>query len=144
MANIEYIARAVIRNSDSMLICRGLGNNNWFFPGGHIEEGESAPVALLRELEEELGVTGKVVRFLGASENIFDLKGKQVQEINLVFEVTLDSQGAVKSKEAHLEFAWVTLEELRDLNVFPVSLRDAILATTNELKPLIWTSEGFE
>ena len=28
----------------------------WDFPGGHVEPGESGPVALVRELAEELGV----------------------------------------------------------------------------------------
>lgn len=143
MANIECIARAIIKNEDNVLVCRGIGNENWFFPGGHIEKGESAPKALLRELEEELGATGEAVKFLGASENTFKFKGKHIQEINLVFEVTLDNLDAIESREAHLEFAWFTFEELRDLNILPLSLRDAILATINEQKPIIWTSEGF-
>lgn len=141
MSSIEFIARAIIEKDGKILLCHGLGKPNWFFPGGHIESGESAPEALLREIEEELGVSGTIVRFLGASENKFELKGESVQEINLVFEVVLDEQGSMMSKEDHIEFAWFTREEMGDLLVFPMTLRDAIIENST-IKPL-WVSEGF-
>ena len=141
MKPIEFIARAVIEEDGKILLCHGLGKPNWFFPGGHIEIGESAPDALLREIEEELGVTGTIIQFLGASENTFELKGEHTQEVNLVFEVTLDEKKRTKSKENHIEFAWFTREEMKDLLVFPITLRDAIISNTTT-KPL-WVSEGF-
>ena len=141
MKPIEFIARAVIEEDGKILLCHGLGKPNWFFPGGHIEIGESAPDALLREIEEELGVTGTIIQFLGASENTFELKGEHTQEVNLVFEVTLDEKKRTKSEENHIEFAWFTREEMKDLLVFPTTLRDAIISNTTT-KPL-WVSEGF-
>ena len=141
MKPIEFIARAVIEEDGKILLCHGLGKPNWFFPGGHIEIGESAPDALLREIEEELGVTGTIIQFLGASENTFELKGEHTQEVNLVFEVTLDEKKRTKSEENHIEFAWFTREEMKDLLVFRITLRDAIISNTTT-KPL-WVSEGF-
>jgi len=159
MNTIECIARAIIEEDGKFLLCRGrnisglepeFANSNWFFPGGHIEEGESAPEALMRELVEELGEESEVVRFLGASENKFEKDGRAVHEINLVFEVALSNQqirgSAInlicKSQEDHLEFAWLARDELRDAIVLPASLRDAVLAMDGNLKPF-WVSEGF-
>lgn len=142
MTPTEYIVRAIIEEDDKILLCHGVGKPNWFFPGGHIEPGESAPDALLREIDEELGATGTITRFLGASENKFELKGSVVQEINLIFEVTLDQGSYTKSKEDHIEFGWFTREEMKDLLVFPASLRDAVISGDTN-KPL-WVSEGFE
>lgn len=142
MSAIECIARAVIEKDRKFLLCRDKGKKNWFFPGGHIEEGESAPEALMREIQEELGEESEVKRFLGASENKFRYDGEATQEINLVFEVVLLGAGAFESKEDHLEFAWFTRDELRDAIVFPASLRDAVLAMHAKENPL-WVSEGF-
>ena len=142
MRNIECIARAVVEEDGKFLLCRGKGLANWFFPGGHIEEGESAPEALVREIAEELGEESEVMRFLGASENKFHTKNGEVHEINLVFKVVLLSDGGRVSQEDHLEFAWLTRDELRDAVVFPTSLRDAVLAMSTKEGP-IWASEGF-
>lgn len=142
MTNIEYIARAIIEENSKVLLCRGKGKNNWFFPGGHIEKGESAPEALAREIVEELGEEVEVKRFLGAVENKFEIDGTVIHEINLVFEVVLFGDNDRVSKEPHLEFAWFTYDELRDTIVFPASLRDAIL-TLSINKTTFWVSEGF-
>ena len=142
MSNIEFIARAVIEEDGKFLLCRGNERSNFFFPGGHIEEGESAPEALVREIKEELGEESEVRRFIGASENKFNTKNAETHEINLVFEVALLSNGGRVSQEDHLEFVWLTREELRDAIVFPATLRDAVLATHSKEKPL-WVSEGF-
>jgi len=142
MNHIECIARAVIEKEGKFLLCRNKKRENWYFPGGHIEEGESAPEALMREIKEELGEGNEVVRFIGASENKFETESGVTHEINLIFEVTLFENGTQKSLEDHLEFIWLTREELRDAVVFPASLRDAILTTHTKEKPL-WVSEGF-
>lgn len=42
--------------------------HEWIFPKGHIEKDESAEEAALRELREEGGVKGEIVRFVGTSE----------------------------------------------------------------------------
>ena len=38
---------------------------HWEYPGGKVEPGETNEVALVREIDEELGVTIRVVRHLG-------------------------------------------------------------------------------
>lgn len=142
MKNIELIARAVIEKEGKFLLCHGKGRANYFFPGGHVEDGESAPEALTREISEELGEESAVTRFLGASENKYERDGVTTHEINLVFEVSLLNSAEVASKEDHLEFVWLTRDEIRDAVVFPLSLRDAIIAMHEKGKP-VWASEGF-
>ncbi len=145
MSSIEYITRAIIEKDGRVLLCHGKGKENWFFPGGHIEHGESARMALIRELKEELGTVGHVIKFLGASENKFEIDGQVTQEINIIFEVTLGEGSSYESKEDHIEFGWFTYEELRDKKVFPLALRDAVLsqASISGEKAPFWVSEGF-
>ncbi|MEA2463510.1 MAG: bis(5-nucleosidyl)-tetraphosphatase [Acidobacteriota bacterium] len=47
---------------------------NWIFPKGHVERGETAPAAALRETQEEAGVDGELLGPAGALE--FDWGGK--------------------------------------------------------------------
>ena len=50
----------IMRRGDRMLVIqraeRVKAPLTWCFPGGHIEQGESQPEALVREMREELGV----------------------------------------------------------------------------------------
>jgi 8-oxo-dGTP diphosphatase len=65
---IEVAAGLVIDGAGRLLACRRpqgkhLGGK-WEFPGGKVEDGESPAAALVRELEEELGVTVDIGRAL--------------------------------------------------------------------------------
>ena len=53
--------------------------SKWIFPKGHIERGETAEIAATRELEEEAGVAGKNIGFLGVIEFTYDGKILNVQ-----------------------------------------------------------------
>lgn len=44
----------------------------YFLPGGHIEHGESAENAFLRELKEETSVRCTIKKFLGCLEHSFE------------------------------------------------------------------------
>lgn len=113
--SIEVIARAVIILDRRVVLARRKGAAYTFLPGGHIEFGEPAETALARELEEELGVSVVIGRFLGAVENGWTDAIGAFHELNLVFAANirdLTSGGAIPSKEPHLEFVWAWMHQL--------------------------------
>ncbi|MBY5945192.1 NUDIX domain-containing protein [Photobacterium rosenbergii] len=137
----HYVARGVIRDGDHILLVKAIGDTMTFLPGGHIEFGESAPVALARELFEEASINADVGRFIGAAENEWFLDGQPQAEINLLFEVEtgLSYLEPVVSNEAHLEFFWVPCKEIEQWNLFPESLR-ALVDQEQIPKQAFWGS----
>lgn len=124
--DIELLARGVLVLDGRLLVCHGRKKRNHFLPGGHIEWGEAAAVALKREIEEEIGRRCTVGRFLGAAEHTFRWKGRRVCEINLVFDMTVRGLKAgkpVPSMEKKLEFFWVPLAKLARSKIEPFPLR---------------------
>ena len=122
MQDIEVIARAFIMRDNMILLAHAKGAYNTFLPGGHIEKGEFARDALVRELVEELGVNSRVGDFIGVLEYLYWLKDdSEVQEINIVFNVELDDYD-VSSKERKLEFVWVKREDINSVKLLPEPL----------------------
>lgn len=67
MKNVIQKAGAVIfssvdKNKIALLYCAG--HKDWSFPKGHIELGESAEVAMFREIKEETGLDVKIIKKL--------------------------------------------------------------------------------
>ncbi len=61
---IRLVVAALILREDTVLICQRRPDQpmalKWEFPGGKVEDGESAEQALRRELDEELGIAAEI------------------------------------------------------------------------------------
>lgn len=123
----ELIARAVIRRDGHLLLARQRGSSWYFLPGGHVKPGEPIESALIRELSEELGVHAKIGQFVGAVEHGYIQDGTSHHELNLVFEVAINTSEPV-SQEDHLEVEWLPWDQLPDASVRPASLKNALLS----------------
>ncbi len=69
---IHILARGILLSDDNILLCRNPKTGRIYLPGGHVEPGESAGDALLRELHEELSLTQATLgAYLGLIEYRF-------------------------------------------------------------------------
>jgi 8-oxo-dGTP diphosphatase len=124
---IEILARGIVQDSEGrVLVCQNVGRDYFYFPGGHVETGETCVQALNREFQEELGVSVKTTQFIGGSEHQFVEAGIARQEINIAFATEL-SEITTHSKEAHMKFFLFTKEELKEKIVFPEKMKQAVI-----------------
>lgn len=64
----KLAALAVVLRGDQVLLVQRRNPpdaNLWGFPGGHVERGETAMMAAVRELAEETGVVARAVDYIG-------------------------------------------------------------------------------
>ena len=139
---MELIVRGLVRAGTEVLLARPSDDGWYFLPGGHVEPGEPAAVALRRELAEELGFGDAVIGgVLAISENRYaDARGDH-HELNLVFDVSTPGP-EVRSSEPHLVFEWVDRSRVGELDVRPSSLA-AVLTGAVDGPRLPVLSEGF-
>ena len=137
----EIISRALIIKGNRFLVCRRKGSGYWFFPGGHIDLGENAKEALARELKEERGSQVEISDFVGVIENFFKQDGKKISEINLIFLAREPEEtDEATSKEDHLEFKFIELDDFEKENVLPFTLKGAITQWIQDGKPFYFTN----
>jgi len=84
----------------------------WSLPKGHVEPGETAELAAIREVEEETGIHGRVIAPLGTIDFWFVAEDRRVHKT--VHHFLLEADGGELS-DADLEVdqvEWVPLAEL--------------------------------
>ena len=115
MAAVEQAGAVAVRgrgpHAEVLLVRARKDPAHWIFPKGHIEEGETAAAAALRELREEGGVGGDIVRPLGVSS--FDSGADRVNVSYFLVRFT----GTVPAAEER-ERQWRTFAEARTLLTF--------------------------
>jgi 8-oxo-dGTP diphosphatase len=122
VTHVDVVARAVVVHDGAVLLVQDLAAGYWFFPGGHVEDGETPEQALVRELREELDVGATITEHWGELENRWD----RHHETNHVFAVWIDAADPV-SQEPHLAAGWHRLDDLDHTDVRPRQLADLVL-----------------
>jgi 8-oxo-dGTP diphosphatase len=115
------ISAAVIVDGDGrVLLVRKRGTSAFMQPGGKIMHGETAAQAVLREIEEELGVAvaSSAIRELGRHVAAAANEPGHLVDAEL-FLVTLD--GEPRAAAEIDEIAWVDLAAPGDIEVAPLT-----------------------
>ena len=86
--------------------------NHWEFPSGFIKEGETVEKAVLRELEEETGLKGEIIR-KGESFPI------EIPKVCVHPVLTKVSEENVELSKEHSEHRWVEKSGLKVLKTVP-------------------------
>lgn len=86
----------------------------WEFPGGKIEEGEDFNTAIVREMQEEFGITVEVGEKI--TSGVFEHKGKKCT-LDAFF-VKFPHDGIEKAFELteHTDYKWIDPSEIPSLN----------------------------
>jgi ADP-ribose pyrophosphatase YjhB (NUDIX family) len=84
----------------------------WSLPKGHLEPGETAEEAAVREVAEETGITGEIIGMLGTINYWFIADGRRIHKTVHHYLMRALS-GELSTADIEVEdVAWVPLEEL--------------------------------
>lgn len=133
----NYRVCGVLLSGGKILAMRDEHSPYYYLPGGRVHVGETAEAAILRELQEELQITPRIVRPLWLNQAFFteDATRTNYHELCLYFLIDgsgsgLPAAGTFTRREgihgAVLTFEWLELASLKDAYFYPAFLKEAV------------------
>jgi len=111
----------------------GVYSDCWHIPGGGVDEGETKEIALIREIEEEVGIDISSEKFelvddqgTGITEKILKDTGEKVlceMEFN-VYKIKLNQNAdeiKIDLSDDLVEYKWFEMSELKNVKLTPPS-----------------------
>lgn len=139
----NYRVCAVIIHNDMILAMRDGRSPYYYLPGGRVQLHETAETAVLRELQEELGVDATVVRPLWFNQGFFkeEVSDEAYHEICLYFLVDVTATDLLSRGTTfvcydggkELRFEWLPFNALKSTYFYPLFLKDKIFNLPDEL-----------
>ena len=132
----NYRVCAVIIHEGKILAMHDDRSPYYYLPGGRVAIGETAEKAVVREVQEELGVTSKIVRPLWLNQAFFteDVDNLHFHELCIYFLIDItDTDLLARGKQFSLNeggrthtFEWLEFERLKDEYFYPLFLKKEI------------------
>ncbi|ABC30557.1 NTP pyrophosphohydrolase including oxidative damage repair enzyme [Hahella chejuensis KCTC 2396] len=127
----NFRSAAVIMHQDHVLLHKAVQDNFWALPGGRVEFFEFSSDTLAREVEEELGMTARVIRPLWYVENFFQYQQTRFHEIATLYLTELADPDVIPfnvdfpgvEEDVDLIFRWFKLSELDSIELAPDFLK---------------------
>ena len=108
----------------------------YYLPGGRVEIGETAENAVIREVQEELGVTPKIVRPLWLNQAFFteDVDHLHYHELCIYFLMDIEDTDLLSNGEKFTAkegprthtFEWLKFDRLKEEYFYPLFLKKDI------------------
>lgn len=138
----NYRVCAMMISDNKILAMHDERSPYFYLPGGRVIMGETAEQAVIREVQEELGVTPSIIRPLWLNQAFFteDVDNLNYHELCIYFlmditETDLLTRGSVfTSKEGHRThtFEWLEFNRLKSEYFYPLFLKKDIFNLPDE------------
>lgn len=132
----NYRVCAVMITDGKILAMHDERSPYYYLPGGRVEIGETAENAVIREVQEELGVTSAIVRPLWLNQAFFkeDVDNLHYHELCIYFLMNISDTDLLSRGEAFTvkegnrthTFEWLDFHRLKDAYFYPLFLKKDI------------------
>ena len=128
----SYRVAGICTQNGKVLLQNPTNDTAFAFPGGHVTFGETNAQTLIREFKEEISVDISVGDLKWVGELFFPWGNKPCHQICLYYSVDITSDNIplegmligseqLEGRNFNMEFYWVPMEELENIEVYPTN-----------------------
>lgn len=145
----NYRVAGLLVHGDKLLIMKDENQSYYYVPGGRVMLHETSEEAMKREISEELSTEVNIKRMLWVNENFFveDTLKERFHEICFFYllglkdekilsrgnEFTVNEEGKIHT------YYWKRFEELKNIKVFPLFLKERITELPMSVEHIVET-----
>ena len=142
----NYRSTGVLINDGKILIQRGVNDQEFALPGGHVKWGETSADALIREYREELNADVSIDRMIWVEEVFWKWGKRDAHTLCHYYLARLNNprqiptEGTFLSREddeSRLIFEWVDIGTLGSYKIYPSFLADKIMNLSDGIEHYI-------
>lgn len=132
----NYRVCAIMIDNGRILAMHDERSPYFYLPGGRVQMNESAEHAVIREVQEELNITPKIIRPLWLNQAFFteDVDGQNYHELCVYFLMDISntdifSKGkrfTLQERHHTHDFEWLEFERLKTEYFYPLFLKSEI------------------
>lgn len=133
----------VLRKNNKILFQKRKDDEFWALPGGAIEVFERAKDVIVRELEEEIGLTDvKVVRPLWFVEYFFKFDGLNQHQYIIGYLLDIEDDNEIINKDIiegieegkNIIYKWIDIDKIKESKIKPEYLKEKLLNIKEEFE----------
>jgi ADP-ribose pyrophosphatase YjhB (NUDIX family) len=99
------------KNKGNIVLIYRISLNDWSFPKGHVEEGESYTQTMTREIKEETGLDVKIIK--GLPDNLYSNEDEGKISTKM-FLVASEDDSKIKPEFEKDKVEWISIEKVSE------------------------------
>ena len=134
----SYRVGGVLIKDNKILLTKG--GDDYSLPGGHSQIGETSQETIVREFKEETSLDVEPLNVISTYENFWKWNDKDCHQLCIFYKLKMvdETQKLVSNPDTNdTKFIWLDLEELKNINLYPIGISAQILNNNADVNHFI-------
>ncbi len=135
----SYRVGGVLIKDNKILLTKG--GDDYSLPGGHSQIGETSQETIVREFKEETGLDVEPLNVISTYENFWKWGDKNCHQLCIYYSLKMinENQELIPNPDTNdTKFIWLELEELKNINLYPIGISAQILNNITDTTHFIY------